>query len=225
MNNFGKIYENVILGEDATIHPLCILGMPPRRRADGELPLDIGAGAIVRAFTTIYAGNKIGARFQTGQCVSIRENNVIGDDVSIGTNTVMEFGNRIGNRVRIHSNCFLEMVTIGDDVFIGPHVVFVDDPHPMNCERYQECLGGPVIEDLVRIGSNSTIMPGVRIGRNSLVGAGSLVLHDVPPNSVVAGHPACVIKQIGDLKCAKGFYPKPYDWPPYTRTSSFDKGD
>ena len=175
----------------------------------------IGDGAVIRAFTTIYAGNRIGARFQTGQCVSIREDNLIGDDVSIGTNSVVEFGNRIGNRVRIHSNCFLELVTIGNDVFIGPHVVFVDDPHPMNCEKYQECLGGPVIEDLVRIGSNSTIMPGVRIGRNSLVGAGSLVIDDVPPDSVAAGHPAKVIKKIAELKCIKGFYERPYSWQPY----------
>lgn len=216
MNETAKIFKNVTLGEGVTLHHLCVLGMPPRRRVDGELPLVIGDGAIIRAFTTIYAGNTIGARFQTGQCVSIREDNLIGDDVSIGTNSVLEFGNRIGVRVRIHSNCFLEMVTIGDDVFIGPHVVFVDDPHPMNCEKYQECLGGPVIEDLVRIGSNSTIMPGVRIGRNSLVGAGSLVISDVPPNSVVAGHPAKVIKQIDDLICCKGFYEKPYSWPPYT---------
>lgn len=215
MSESATIFKNVTLGEDAMLHPSCILGMPPRRRADGELPLVIGAGAVIRAFTTIYAGNKIGARFQTGQCVSLREDNIIGDDVSIGTNSVVEFGNRIGDRVRIHSNCFLELVTIGNDVFIGPHVVFVDDPHPMNCEKYQECLGGPVIEDLVRIGSNSTIMPGVRIGRNSLVGAGSLVIDNVPPDSVVAGHPAKVIKRIDELKCLKGFYERPYSWPPY----------
>jgi acetyltransferase-like isoleucine patch superfamily enzyme len=210
-----KIYPGVTLGRNAILHGPIILGVPPRGRNAGELPLIIGDEAIIRPFTTIYAGTTIGARFQTGQGVSIREDNVVGDDVSIGTHTVLEFGNRIGHRVRVHSNCFLEMVTIGDDVFIGPHVVFVDDPHPMKCPHYENCLGGPVVEDLVRIGSNSTIMPGVRLGRNSLIGAGSLVIKDVPPDSVAAGHPAKVIKNIADLKCVKGLVDKPYSWPPY----------
>jgi acetyltransferase-like isoleucine patch superfamily enzyme len=85
----------------------------------------------------------------------------------------------------------------------------------MGCPRYTECKGGAVVEDYVRIGANSTILPGVRIGRNSLIGAGSVVTKDVPPGSVVAGNPATVIKQINDLVCFKGFYEKPYNWPPY----------
>jgi acetyltransferase-like isoleucine patch superfamily enzyme len=210
-----KIYPGVTLGKDTALHGPLVLGIPPRDHSAGALPLVIGDEAVIRPFTTIYAGNTMGARFQTGQGVSIREKNVIGDDVSIGTNSVLEFGNHIGNRVRIHTNCFLEMVTIGDDVFIGPHVVFVDDPHPMKCPHYEDCLGGPVVQDLVRIGSNSTIMPGVVIGRNSIIGAGSLVLQDVPPNTVVAGHPAKVIKNVSDLKCIKGFFERPYSWPPY----------
>jgi len=55
---------------------------------------------------------------------------VLGDDVSVGTNAVLEFGNRIGNRVRIHSGCFLEMVTIEDDVFVGPQRVSPTIPTP-----------------------------------------------------------------------------------------------
>ncbi len=130
-----------------------------RRR--GRAPLAIGAGAVIRPFTTIYAGSTFGARLQTGQGASIREDNEVGDDVSIGTNAVLEFGNRIGNRVRIHSGCFLELVTIEDDVFVGPNVVFTDDPHPMGCPRYQDCKGGAVVRRLARIGANSTILPGV----------------------------------------------------------------
>ena len=69
----------------------------------GELPLTIGVAATIRPFSTIYAGCAIGDRFQTGQCVSIREDNIFGDDVSIGTCVRMECGNRVGDRVRIHS--------------------------------------------------------------------------------------------------------------------------
>jgi len=211
------IYPNVTIGKGATIEKPYIIGKPPRGRKGGELKTIIGKNAIIRPFTTIYAGNKIGDNFQTGQGVSIREDNNIGDNVRIGTNSVLEFGNKIGNNVRIHTGCFLEMVTIEDDVFIGPNVVFTDDPHPMGCPRYKECLGGAIVKELARIGANSTILPGVVVGINSLVGAGSVVTHDVPANSVVAGNPAKVINQIDDLVCIKGFFERPYVWKPYAK--------
>jgi len=193
-----------------------IIGKPPRGSSVGERPLKIGSNGCVRPFSTIYAGTEIGDFFQTGQGVSIREDNRIGNRVSIGTHSVVEFGNQIGNDSRIHSNCFLEMVTIGDHVFIGPNVVFADDPHPMGCPRYKECKGGAVVEDYARIGANTTVLPGVRIGRNSLVGAGSVVVKDIPPDSVAVGNPARVIKRIDELSCQAGFFQKPYQWPPYT---------
>ncbi|MDI6744686.1 MAG: acyltransferase [Thermodesulfovibrionales bacterium] len=213
MNNV--IYPNVIVGEGTLIEPPSIIGKPPRGANPGDLILKIGSKGQIRPFSTIYAGSEIGDYFQTGQGVSIREDNKIGNNVSIGTNSVLEFGNKIGDFSRIHSNCFMEMVTIGRYVFVGQNVVFTDDPHPMGCPHYKECKGGAVVEDYVRIGANSTILPGIKIGRNSLIGAGSVVTKDVPPDSVVAGTPAKVIKKIHQLTCPKGFYEKPYVWPPY----------
>jgi acetyltransferase-like isoleucine patch superfamily enzyme len=169
---------------------------------------------VIRPFTTIYAGTTIGAGFQSGQGASIREDNIIGDDVSVGTNAVLEYGNRIGDHVRIHSGCFLEQVTVGNHVFLGPHVVFTDDPHPA-CPRYTDCKGGPVVEDLVKIGANATLLPGVKVGRNSLVGAGAVVASDVPPDVVVAGSPARVVKKIDELTCWPGHFERPYVWEPY----------
>ncbi|TAL59837.1 MAG: N-acetyltransferase [Bacteroidetes bacterium] len=213
MNNL--IYPNVTTGEGVLIEPPSIIGKPPRGFNPGELPLKIGINAYIRPFTTIYANTEIGDNFQTGQYVCIRENNIIGNNVSIGTNSVLEFGNRIGDNSRVHSNCFMEMVTIGSYVFVGPNVVFTDDPHPMGCPKYKECKKGAIVEDFAKIGANSTILPGVRIGRNSFVGAGSVVTKDVPENSVVVGNPARVIKRIDELVCLPGFFDKPYKWPPY----------
>lgn len=208
-------YPNVRIGREAILYPPVILGLPPRGRSEGELPCLIGDYATLRPFTTIYAGTRIGDHFQTGQCVSIREDNEIGDYVSVGTSSSLEFGNRIGNRVRIHTGCFLELVEIEDDCFIGPRVVFTDDPHPWNCTRYRECRGGVRVKRFARIGANATILPGVTIGGNSLVGAGAVVVKDVPENTVVAGNPARVIKRIEDLTCEAGFFERPYLWPPF----------
>lgn len=213
----SRILANVTIGKGSHVDFNVLLGKPPRGKAEGELPLVIGKNAVIRPFTTIYAGNTIGDNFQSGQGASIRENNVIGNNVSVGTNAVLEFDNKIGNNVRIHSLCFLEMVTIEDDVFLGPNVVFTDDPHPMGCPRYKECLGGATVKRLARIGANCTILPGITIGENTLIGAGSVVTKDIPDGMVAAGSPARPIKKIEELKCFPGFFERPYAWEPYLK--------
>ncbi len=219
----NTMYPNVHLGKNVEIESPVILGRPPRGKKPGELPLVIGDNAIIRAFTVIYAGVTIGSDFQTGHGAMIREDNIIGDKVSVGTHAVLEFGNRIGNGSRIHSQCFLEMVTIGNHVFVGPNVVFTDDPHPMGCDHYKECKGGANVEDLVKIGAGCIIMPGIRIGKNSLIGGGSVVTKDVSPDMVYAGNPAKAIKSIHELTCPPGFYDRPYMWEPYRNENNEKK--
>ena len=213
----NQIFKNVKLGKNCTLEPPVVIGKPPRGKADGELKTTLGDNCIVRSFTTIYAGTRIGRELQTGHGALIREGNVIGNGCSIGTNAVLEFDNKIGSFVRIHSGAFLEMVTVEDHVFIGPNVVFTDDPHPMACPRFKECVGGATVKKFARIGANSTILPGVVIGRNALVGAGSVVVRDVEEGTVVAGTPAKVICRVSELKCRKGFFARPYEWEPYEK--------
>jgi len=215
-----RIYPGVEIGEGVTLEPPLVLGKPPRGKEPGELKLVIGNRVTIRPFTTIYAGTVLGDNVQTGQSVSIREDNEIGDGASIGTGAVLEFGNRVGARSRIHSGCFLEMTIIEEDVFVGPRVVFTDDPHPMGCPRYKECLGGVTVRALAKIGANCTLLPGVEIGRNALIGAGSVVTKSIPAGMVAAGNPAKVLKAIKDLKCMPGFFERPYVWEPYVEDKS-----
>lgn len=204
--------SNVQLGRGSVVGEYVVLGRPPRGKSEADSPLIIGQGAVIRPFTTIYGGTTIGARLQTGQGASIREDNVIGDDVSVGTHASLEFGNRIGSGVRIHTGCFLELVTIEDEVFLGPHVVFTDDPHPQ-CPAYLDCVRGGTVRRRARIGANSTILPGIEIGEDALVGAGSVVRRAVRARSVVAGNPAVELKEdIRDLACFVGIFPHAYSW-------------
>ncbi len=207
-----KTYRNVSLGDGSVIEDYCILGEPPRGKKPGELSLTIGKNALIRSHAVIYAGNRIGDNFQTGHGVKIRENNVIGNNVSIGTLASLEHSNIIGNNVRIHTKVTIgEFVRIDDNVFIGPQVIFLNDPHP-SCPRYKECIGGPIIKKNVKIGANVTIMPGVVIGENAVIGAASVVTKDVPPNIVALGNPAKIIRKVNELKCFKGFFERPYEW-------------
>jgi acetyltransferase-like isoleucine patch superfamily enzyme len=205
------IFPNVHIGEGTVVQDGAIVGQPPRGKVSGELPTHIGGQGIIRAGTVIYAGTTIGAGFNAGHGAVIRERNVIGDRCSVGSNAVLEPGNTIGNGTRIHSQCFLENVTLGDRVFLGPGVVFTDDPHPA-CPRYLDCVLGATVEDDVSIGGNVTVLPGVRIGAGSLIGAGAVVTRNVERGVVVGGNPAIVLKRVDELICFKGFFERPYEW-------------
>lgn len=125
----------------------------------------------------------------------------IGDDSKIGAFVEIQKGARIGRRVKVSSHTFIcEGVTIEDAVFIGHGVMFINDkyPHATNeSSELQTEADWKVIPTLVKhgasIGSNATILCGLTIGEGSIVGAGSVVTHDVPPGTIVAGNPARII--------------------------------
>jgi len=193
------IRKGVDLGHNSLVEEYCILGVPPRGKDEGDLRTVIGAGAHVRSHTVIYAGNTIGKNFQTGNKVNIRELNQIGDDVSIGTLSVIEHHVTIGDKVRIHTQVFIpEYSVIEEGAWIGPHVVLTNAKYPHSPDAKSN-LVGPTVKKGAKIGANATILPGVVIGEYALVGAGSVVVDDVPDKAVVVGNPARVIKQISEL--------------------------
>jgi len=194
-----KVYSNVKLGENVQIGDFVIIGMPPRGKADGELPTVIGDNAVIRSHTVIYAGNVIGNGFQTGHGVLIREENEIGDNVSIGSHSVIEHHVKIGNGVRVHSQAFVpEFSVLEDGCWIGPNVVLTNARYPLSPEA-KKTLKGPIIRSGAKIGANATILPGVVIGVNALVGAGAVVVEDVPDGKVVVGNPARVVKDVSEI--------------------------
>jgi acetyltransferase-like isoleucine patch superfamily enzyme len=166
---------------------------------EGELETVLGSGAYVRSHTVIYAGNIIGNGFQTGNKANIRELNRIGDNVSVGTLSVIEHHVEIGNNVRIHSQAFIpEFSILEDDTWLGPNVVLTNAKYPLS-QDVKRSLKGPWIKRGAKIGANATILPGVVVGENVLVGAGAVVVKDIPDGVVVAGNPARIIRQISEL--------------------------
>ena len=122
----------------------------------------------------------------------------IGDESKIGTFVEVQKGVKIGRRVKVSSHTFIcEGVTIEDFVFIGHGVMFINDKYPRattesgSLQSEVDWVCTPtLVKKRASIGSNATILCGVTIGEGALVGAGSVVTHDVPAGAVVAGNPA-----------------------------------
>ena len=127
----------------------------------------------------------------------------IGDNAKIGAFVEIQKNARVGNNCKISSHTFIcEGVTIEDEVFIGHGVTFINDTYPRATSdgRLQTEADWKVERTLVRrgasIGSGATVLPNVTVGENAIVGAGSIVTHDVPPNTIVAGNPARFLRLV-----------------------------
>jgi len=175
-------YGRVNLGKGSIIQDNVVIG----NSDEGEV--NIGRKALIRSGSIIYSGVKIGDNFQSGHNALIRENTEIGDDVLIGTNSVVDSNCIIGNRVKAQTNVYITAyTTIEDDVFLGPCCVTTNDKYM----RYDSVrLEGPVIKRGARIGANATILPGIVIGEEAVVGAGAVVTGDVAGKEIVVGVPA-----------------------------------
>jgi acetyltransferase-like isoleucine patch superfamily enzyme len=127
----------------------------------------------------------------------------IGDDSKIGTFVEIQKGAVIGRRCKISSHTFIcEGVTIEDDVFVGHNVTFTNDRFPrataggkLQTEQDWKCEP-TLVRKGASIGSSVTLLCGVTVGENAIVGAGSVVTKDVPPHTIVAGNPARLLRTI-----------------------------
>jgi acetyltransferase-like isoleucine patch superfamily enzyme len=126
----------------------------------------------------------------------------IGDDVKVGTFVEIQKGSKIGNRCKVSSHTFIcEGVILEDDVFVGHNVTFINDRYPratngdgqLQVESDWNCVG-TLVKRGASIGSGAVLLCGITVGQNAMIGAGSVVTRDVPPDTTVAGNPAKIVK-------------------------------
>jgi acetyltransferase-like isoleucine patch superfamily enzyme len=179
-------FDNATIGEGTVVEPNVVVGF--RYHPDAGRTT-IGRDGILRMGTIIYGDVHLGDHFQTGHYTVIRAMVRAGDSCTITNHRTIEGVTRLGTGVRIMSNVYIPTRTwIGDHVFIGPGVTFLNDRYPGRLDPMPTPRSA-TIEDEVMIGGGVTLLPGVRIGRRSFIAAGSLVTRDVPPGSFVIGRP------------------------------------
>jgi len=221
----GEPFDNATVGEGTIVEPGVTVGF--RYHPDCG-PASIGRHAILRLGTIIYGDVHVGDHFQTGHYAVIRAMVRAGDYCTVFNHVTIEGVTRMGTGVRIMSHTYIPTRTwIGDNVFIGPGVTFLNDRHPGRRDPMPTPRSA-TIEDDVMVGGGATILPGVRIGRRSFIAAGTVVVHDVPPGSFVVGVPGRIeplppdldrdnnrqlMLQPLDLWHPRGPHPGPAIWP------------
>lgn len=139
----------------------------------------VGEGTRIWAFAHVLPGATIGAG------CNICDGVFIENDVTVGDNVTVKCGVQLWDGVTLENN-----------VFVGPNATFTNDIRPRS-KVYPDQFLRTVVEEGASIGANATILPGVRIGRNAMIGAGAVVTRSVPPNAIVVGNPAKIIGYAG----------------------------
>lgn len=198
------ITEGVTLGDNAVIEPYCYLGVG---EFTGDNRLVIGDNAHIRSHSIIYLDSRIGDNFLTGHNVMILGRSKIGNNVVFGTSTELEGNLTVGDFVITYNNVHLcHYSTTGDFVWIFPFTTLTNDPTPPSVGDM-----GPVIEDYAVICTNTTLLPGVRVGRDALIGAHTAVNRDVPELALAIGSPMVIKGKADRIKLRDSGKPA-YPW-------------
>ena len=187
----SMIQDNAEIGDDVTIYPNVYIGENTK----------IGEGSIIQFGAFIEHSCNIGSHTRIGTNAVLRRETNIGDNSIFGSLSASEGKNWIGNNVLVHTQCHITTgIIIEDLVFIAPEFVGANDPYMLHGRRnIQKFIPkAPYIKYGSRLAVNVTVLPGIVIGRESVVGASSLITKDLPDFSIAYGVPAKVVKTVED---------------------------
>lgn len=207
--------DGVVVGNHVTIYPRTriaagcqigdnsVVGKSPTAAKTSTLkltalqPLELGPGCTLGTGVVLYAGTTIGRECFFADGAQIRERCSLGVRVIIGRGATVEQDTTIGDFSKLQTGAYITAKsTLAENVFIAPGVVTTNDNYVGRTEERHAKIRGPHIEKGARVGGGAVLLPGVRIGQEALVAAGSVVTKDVEPYTVVIGCPARALRPI-----------------------------
>jgi acetyltransferase-like isoleucine patch superfamily enzyme len=205
------VYPGTVIGEGCQILDYAVVGkqptLSPRSTAKREElpPLELGAGTIVSTGGVVFAGTTVGERVVVGDQACVRERCTIGDDVVIGRGSLVENDTSVGALTKIQAHAYITAYSLlEENVFIAPCVITTNDNFMGRTEKRHELVKGPTIRRGARVGGGAVLLPGIEVGEEAFVGAGAVVLRDVPARAVMVGSPARQIREVPDEELLKG---------------------
>ena len=192
-----SIGAGTVVGDNAVLGKRPALGGQSTARRDPLPGLVVGGGCTISTGAIVFAGSQLaGPRDRRRPRGGARARH-IGPDSVVGRGATVENDTTIGARVRIQAEAYVTAYCeLEDDVFIAPCVVTTNDNFMGRTERRRALMKGAVVRRGARIGGAAILLPGVEIGEDAFVGAGAIVLRDVPARTVVVGQPARVLRDV-----------------------------
>jgi acetyltransferase-like isoleucine patch superfamily enzyme len=199
------VFPGTVLGEGCRILDYAVVGkqptLSPRSTARREElpPLELGAGTVVSTGAVVFAGTTVGERVVVGDQACVRERCTIGDDVVIGRGSLVENDTSVGALTKIQAHAYITAYSLlEDNVFIAPCVITTNDNFMGRTEKRHELVKGPIIRRGARVGGGCVLLPGIEVGEEAFIGAGAVVIRDVPPRALMVGNPARQIREVPD---------------------------
>lgn len=198
IGNSVVIHAGTKIGENVRIDDHVVIGKLPMRAAisaitaEKELePCEVGDGSVIGSHAVLYRGCRLGENVLIADFASVREEVTIGPKTIVGRGVTIENRCTIGARCKIETEAYIcALSTVGNFCFIAPEVTFTNDNYLGRTKERFRFHKGPTLLYGARIGANATLMPGVTVGEEAVVGAGSIVTRDVPARVIVLGTPA-----------------------------------
>lgn len=204
VGNNVVLHAGTTIGSGVTIGDNAVIGKQPKLaptstvKVSGPLPsLVVGDNCIIGSGAVLFAGSEIGRATMVGDLAVVRERCRIGDHALIGCRVVVENDVSIGSRTKIQTGAYITAyVTLEDHVFIAPMVTTTNDNAMGRREERFKAIKGAHVKRGARVGGAVVLLPGVTIGKEAFVAAGSVVTRDVADGKLVMGSPARVMREV-----------------------------
>jgi len=198
------IHPDTIIGDNVRIDDNSVIGKLPMKAALSAItreqllpPCEIADGCIIGTLTVLYRGCKLGTKVMVADLASVREDVEIGEYTIVGRGVTVENKVKIGKRCKLETEAYITALSeIEDGCFIAPEVTFTNDNFLGRTKDRFKYHKGVTLRRGARVGANVTFLPGLTVGADALVAAGSVVTRDVPAKKIVLGSPAKVWRDV-----------------------------